>query len=250
MFDIRNKINLAIITVHKGNFEELKRTINSIDSQVLKPKKHLIVCSGVKKINTLKYKRKYREFIINKDNSIYNAMNIGISKIDDCHILFLNSNDILYSKLSLFKISKFLKPNTALIAATKLHYANLIFTIKNKEFKKKRYMPHSSFVAPPISKEKKIYFDTRYKIAADGIWMTNIVNISKKVIKLDKPLSIHNLGGISTSPTLKTIFFQFQYKKIEGLKEMLKYIIKSLFNNEKYYRLLYKLKYNLIKKND
>ena len=246
--DSEKTINLAIITVHRGSFVDLKKTVKSIDTQLYKPKKHLIICRDVKRSDLRKIKKPYREFIVNKDKSIYDAMNIGIKNTKNYHRLFLNSNDILFSKLSLYKISKFLKLNNVLISATELKYLNLIFTIKSNEFSKKTYMPHSSFITPPLRKLDKIYFNTKYKISADGIWMKDIINATKKVIKLYKPLSIHTLGGISTSPTLKTILYQLQYKKIEGFKELLKYMLNWTLDNKNYYRILYKTKYRVVLK--
>lgn len=250
MNNVDRRLNLAIITVHKGSLEHLLKTLNSIDKQTIKPKKHIIVCrdESITRLNFLK--KDYRIFIINKDKSIYHAMNIGIKEAKNLHKLFLNSNDTLFSNFSLQRLEKYIKLNIPIIAVTALKYKKYIFTIKKKEFEKERYMPHSSFISPMLPKLDNILFKTNIEIAADGIWMKKIIEKTGKVIKIYNNISLHTLGGISTSPSIKTIFFQLKYKKLEGLKELLKFILYSFFNKTNYYLLIYKRKYKVKLLND
>ena len=137
MKHISRSIDLAIITVHKGNIKDLIKTVKSIDSQIIKPKKHIIICTEKEFVKLNYLKKKNRQFVINQDKSIYDAMNIGIKKARGLHKLFLNSNDILYSNLSLQQLEKYLILNKPIIAVTSLRYENLKFEIKKKNLKKR-----------------------------------------------------------------------------------------------------------------
>ena len=70
-----NKI--AIVTVHAGETNNLIKTMESVNSQNIKPDLHLIVSKDYDR-KILLHQKKYNKFIFKKDKSIYNAMNIGL----------------------------------------------------------------------------------------------------------------------------------------------------------------------------
>ena len=76
---INAKKNISIITIHKGQIENLIKTLNSIDNQKVKNFKNYVISPFIPKTELKKFKKKYRKFIIGKDKSLYNAMNIGLS---------------------------------------------------------------------------------------------------------------------------------------------------------------------------
>ena len=100
-----NKI--AIVTVHAGETKNLIKTIQSVNSQFLKPDLHLIVSKNYDS-KILQYKKKYNKFIFKKDKSIYNAMNIGLKFTKDYFLFFLNSGDYLYSRNTIKIIKRFI----------------------------------------------------------------------------------------------------------------------------------------------
>ena len=88
----------TIITIHKGDINLLKKTIFSVDNQSNKPYRHLVISPDLKLSECKIFRKKYRSFILGQDNSIYNAMNIGLQKTKKNYVLFLNSGDCLVNK--------------------------------------------------------------------------------------------------------------------------------------------------------
>ena len=80
------KNEITIITIH--SLKRLIKTLDSIDNQKIKPYKNLVIIKKIKNFDFKKYKKKYRKFIIGKDTSLYNAMNIGIKHTKKQYIIF------------------------------------------------------------------------------------------------------------------------------------------------------------------
>ena len=229
-----NNIKIAIVTVHKSDIKELLKTITSVDSQVKKPTKHIIISPNLnyKKINI---KKKYRKFIIGKDTSIYNAMNIGLEKTKDFFLLFLNSGDTFCNKQSLEIICKKILPNKCNIFKTYLKYGNTLFMPKKKTFNSNYYCPHPSFIRPPV-KKNQILFDEKFKIISDGIWMKR--NINKfDFIKHNKFVSIHSLGGVSTKPNFQMLSDNLKISFKQFLKQVFKLIFFFILGEKNYFYL-------------
>lgn len=91
-------MTFAIITIHKGKFTNLLKTIKSVDKQKKKLSKHIVIAKNLNYIQLKYIQAKSRTLIHNKDKSIYNAMNIGLKITKKNHLLFLNSGDCLVNK--------------------------------------------------------------------------------------------------------------------------------------------------------
>jgi hypothetical protein len=243
---LKKKINICIVTVHKGNLDNLKKTIKSIDNQIFEPVIHIVVANKTFKYQINFLKNNNRIFILNKDYSIYNAMNRGKTLAKNIPILFLNSGDIFYKKNTLYKIRNIisiLKLNYVAIFTTLLKYHNIYFQIKKSIFAKKRYIPHSSFISMSNRNNNKLRFDEKIIIVADGLWMNAIIKKSRKVIKFFENLTVQSLGGISTRPTINTVVYQFNYKILSGIKEFIKFLIFRILSSNIYYQLIFKRDY-------
>jgi hypothetical protein len=232
---------LAVITVHSGCLKKLFITINSIDTQSIKPELHLIVSKQYVNIDS---NTNYRKFIFNKDNSLYNAMNIGQSLAANFSFLYLNSGDYFYSKNSISIIKKYSKiyQNKCLIFKTVLNYNNLTFEPKDNFFYSTIFRQHPSFICPPHRRKNK--FNEKYSILSDGIWMkSQSERFGYKKINLK--ISVLSLGGISSNPKLVSIKEYFSFSIRAGLKELLKFFIKRIFNNNIFYKIIFKKNFNL-----
>jgi hypothetical protein len=251
---ISGSANLVIITVHRGPIIFLKKTLQSIDTQILAPHHNIVVASRTSLYRTKYFKKKNRTFVINKDKSIYNAMNIALRDkvIKNNHIIFLNSGDIFLNKRTIFYIKKYLLVNKIIIASQILNQDDDYYQIRKYFFLKKNYSPHGSFLCHSSLlnlTKKENFFNEKHIIDADGLWMTKITNNSqKKLRKINTNISIHSLGGISTNPSIKTISHYFKINLILFLKEFLKFILKILLRKKFYFRFIYFLKYELKKK--
>ena len=223
---------LAIITVHSGSLKKLFLTLNSVNSQLTKPDLHLIISK--EQIN-ITNKLNFRKYIFNKDKSLYNAMNIGQSLLRNLSFLYLNSGDLFYSKNSISIIKRYneIYPNKCLIFKTVLKYGNLTFEPNNNFFYSNSFRQHPSFVCPGHRRKKK--FNEEYSILSDGIWMESQ---SKRFgyKKINLKISLLHLGGVSSNPKLVSIKECFSFSIKEGVKELLKFFIKVIFDKKNFYK--------------
>ena len=246
---ISGSANLVIITVHSGPIIFLKKTLQSIDTQIVAPHHNIVVATRTSLYRTKHLKKNNRTFVINKDKSIYNAMNIALRDkvIKNNYIFFLNSGDIFLNKRSIFNIKKYFLPKKIIIGSTILNLDSDYYQIKRYFFVKKNYSPHGSFLCDSSllnSSKKSNFFDEKRLIDADGLWMSRIINNNKKkFIKINKNISIHSLGGVSTSPCIKTIVHYFKINLILCFKEFIKFILKILLTKKFYFRFIYFVKY-------
>jgi len=246
---IRGSANLVIITVHKGPIISLKKTLKSIDAQILAPHHSIVVASRTSLYRTQYLKKNNRTFVINKDKSIYNAMNIALRDkvIKNNYIIFLNSGDIFLNKRSIFNIKKYFLLKKIIICSQILSLDSDYYQIRKYFFAKKKYSPHGSFLCHSslLNSSKKLnFFDEKRLIDADGLWMSRIINNNKKkIIKINKNISIHSLGGVSTNPSIKTILHYFKINLILCIKEFLKFILKIILSKKFYFRFIYFVKY-------
>jgi hypothetical protein len=246
---LKKRANICILTIHKGNLNFLKKTISSVDNQSLKPLKHIILAKGVCNYQIQYLKKKNREFILNKnaDKSLYNAMNIIKKHSSECATIYLNSGDVFLSRNTLYDINKFilfLNLNYILVFTTILKFKNLFFNIKNLSFKKKIYLPHSSFLFKNNYFNQKINFKTELKISADGIWMKQIISRSRALKKIFINIVIQNLYGQSSTPSLKTFIWRYNEDSFSGVKELIKLLITKLIPLNFYFLLIFYRKYN------
>jgi len=250
---IKKHCQLCIITIHKGDLRFLKKTIVSIDNQNLLPIGHIIIAKNINNFQIQPYKKNFRVFFLNNkhDRSIYEAMNFAKKNLGNFPFFFLNSGDVLMERNTLYQISKslyFLSLNYVLIFQTLLRVENLYFKIKMKFFKKKNYSPHSSFISQNSIFNKKINFEKKLKISADGNWMRDIIKKSRMVKKIPKNIVIQNLYGQSSLPSFKTCRWRWSENLVSSVKEFIKLIISKLMPLKIYFLIIYFRRYNFFKK--
>ena len=243
---------ICIITIHKGDLKFLKRTIASIDRQSLLPAKHIIVAKNINNFQMQFCKKNYRFVYLNnkKDKSIYDAMNFAKNRTENLPIFFLNSGDILNDRNSLYRVAKFeklLNLNYTLIFQTLLRVKNTYFQIKKFFFKDKGYLPHSTFLSPNNFFYKKINFNIKHKISADGYWMRNVIKKSRAVKKIDENIVVQNLYGLSSFPTGASIVWRFDENMLTGIKEVIKFILSKLIKKTLYFKFIHFRRYNHFK---
>ena len=94
-------MKLSVVTIHKDDFEGLKRTYKSIDRLLKNADVEWIVIDGAsawqhrhEEFKTL-VEKKATVFVSEKDSGIYNAMNKGIQYSNGEYVLFMNAGDEL-----------------------------------------------------------------------------------------------------------------------------------------------------------
>jgi hypothetical protein len=236
----------AIISLHNGKASELFQTCKSIDTQVENVDLHLIISKTSFYCENL-IKRKYRKIILCKDKSIYHAMNLALKSTNNYYITFLNSGDILENNFVVNLLKKKIKScykKSCLQFKTVLNFKNQFFYPQNKYFNSGAYKIHPSFIRPSLESTKSnILFDQKNYFYSDIKWMDKNVNVFG-LKKINKYFAIHKLGGVSTNPTIYTVYYYSKHSKYLALKEVLKLIIKYTFFN-KYFKIIYKNKFLL-----
>ena len=234
---MKNKKKIAVITIHKGNFKNLFKTIRSIQKQSLKPDLHLIVINKIGFNHSQIFMNKYTKLIINKDYSIYHALNLALKKTFDHNVIFINSGDELDKSDTIKIIKSKILYNKCLIFKTKVIDGNRCYYPYKKFYQSKNYSPHPSFIRPPITKNKIFYMNENIKISADGEWMKNCIK-TFNVKKIPVFSSKFYTGGISTKPSFKSVIHQTNYNCREGINEFIKYLIYKLFKKH-YFKIIF-----------
>ncbi len=230
-------MTLAIVTIHKGKFTNLLKTIKSVDNQKKKPSKHIIIAKNLSNAQLKYINAKSRTLIHNKDKSIYNAMNIGLKISKKNHLLFLNSGDCLLNKNTIEYIYNFIKrEKKCLIFKTQIVYKKKHYIPKDNFFLSDNYFPHPSFVRPPV-KKKLITFDESFKIISDGIWMRKHLN-NYNFKKINMIIAKHYIGGISSVPSLDLIKDKIKISFFQFLKEFIKLILYCTLKDKYFYQFI------------
>ena len=234
---------INIISVSDGNKKDLKKTIDSVKNQNFKKYKHFIIAKKLEKKFLLQNKSNKIKFIVGKDTSIYNAMNIGEKLTFNNFTIYLNSGDIFFSNNSLKTINNEMKDKLNTQFVTILKYKNILFFSKKNFFLNENTFTHSSFVRSPVKKNDIVFYDESYLITADGNWMKE--NVKKNGLKrIYLPISIFSLDGVSTFPSLKTIIMKKNLDIRSLTKEIVKFIISKFISRKFFYKLIYSTKYN------
>ena len=100
-------MKLSVITINYNNKEGLKKTIESVVSQIYQDFEYIVVDGGSTdgSIDIIREYDKHIDFWISEpDRGIYNAMNKGIKFSHGEFCLFLNSGDCLLSSTSISQV--------------------------------------------------------------------------------------------------------------------------------------------------
>lgn len=237
---------MYIVTITDGNIDSLEYTLRSIDEQDFNYYKNLIISKRKLKNLNKRFKTEKRIFIYKKNSSIYQAMNLGLKKVNDNCIIFLNAGDKFFSKSSLKKIFYYLNKyhfKTCLMFISILKNNKSYFIPKRKVFFSSNFLTHSSFIRPPAKKD--FGFNKKNKITADGKWMKD--NVKKfNIKKIYVPLTLFSLGGVSNFPSKRSLIMKINNGAIVISKELLKFILLKIVGINLFYKIIYYFKYDKI----
>jgi glycosyltransferase involved in cell wall biosynthesis len=203
------KPKLSIITINFNNLAGLQKTFESVFDQTLQDFEYIVIDGGStdgSKGLIEKYDDKIDYWVSEPDKGIYNAMNKGVVKATGEYLLFLNSGDNLYSKISLEKIEPFI---TNCIEID-IIYGSL-FVVGQKQYIKEyptylsfKYFLNDTLPHPATLIKKQCFnslvFDESLKIVSD--WKFFIVGFSKHnftYLRIDETISSFYLDGVSSN---------------------------------------------------
>lgn len=214
---VDSKFKLSIITVVKDDLEGFERTINSLnsalhelDTQELQLIESVVVDGSYDQqlIPTLSESAPFPlQYLWVKPEGVYAAMNAGIKIARGEYVYFLNSGDELAGTDSLDVIMKSLVTNPAWA------FGQVIFrspdgtqtsttfdypTEKRHLFGRGKFPAHQGMVASLDLVNQLGGFDSSYEIAGDYKLALQLSTFADP-IKIDQPIAIFHLGGISSS---------------------------------------------------
>lgn len=197
-----------VITVVYNGEKTIETTIRSVIDQTYGNLKYIVIDGGSSD-NTVeiikRYSDKIVQFISEKDNGVYDAMNKAIKYIneEDAYLLFLNSDDYFASDKSVESVME--QMNHEDFIYSKINYCSdkeqiilgsEVMTMKELIFKKMCYH-QATFYKRSIFDKIGLY-DIKYKIAADyefSLRAFSNAELEKKYI--DQVVSVVNAGGLS-----------------------------------------------------
>lgn len=212
---------ISIITATYNSEKTIKKTIESVNSQVNINIEHIFV-DGESSDETLniikKYSRVKKRIYSLKPSGIYQAMNFGIKKARGKIIGILNSDDYYYNSNILNIVNTNLKSQKIDIC-----YGNLkFFHPKSKKITrvwKSSNFEHGSFLLgwspphPTFFVKKKIYdkfglFKSKYGNSADIEFMFRLLEINNVRSKFVNSYFVKMQSGGASNKNLKTIVYQ------------------------------------------
>ena len=192
----------SIITVSLNTLNDFKKTFKSIIQQKFK-NFEIIVIDGDSTDGTIdeikKNKNYIKNYIIEKDNGIYDAMNKGINYTNSEWTIFLNSGDTFFNKDVLFNISSLELKNIDIIYGKTaisnlgIQYSDNPLKI-NKKISLMPFCHQSCFVKTKLLKKK---FDLKYKVSSDFNFIFDCINKNKNFFFTNFFISRIKAGGLS-----------------------------------------------------
>ncbi len=202
----------SIVTVTLNNHQGLIKTAKSVEKQTYHNFEWIVIDgqSSDQTLDFLKEKRSAERtkefpfaFYSEKDDGIYDAMNLGISKAKGKYILFLNAGDQLADDSVLEKIAPYASKNPDFIygdaleplQGDKYHYKK---SRRYKDLKWGMITHHQSMFYNRLTiRDNKLHYSLLYKIAADYDFTIRYLKISKKSMYFPHAVCIFEQGGIS-----------------------------------------------------
>lgn len=211
---------ISIITINFNNYQGLKKTLKSINSQNNNKFEHLVIDgkSTDGSINFIKKYIKKKNYIIENDKGIYDAMNKGINLSKYKYVLFLNSGDIFFNKNVISTYISNIKSDIDLIFGNlNIHqnkkivrkYISRDLNIQNLSY---GFMP----ATPTILFKKHLFakiglFSLDYKIASDFDWLVRLMNSYRpKFINLNMLMVSMEDGGISNKNIFSKLIINYE----------------------------------------
>lgn len=263
---------LTIITINYNNKNGLKKTLDSVLSQVKVCQddvEYIIVDGGstdgsVELLNEYGLKTAHNlsvtKWISEKDSGIYNAMNKGIQLGNGKWVIFMNSGDMFYSENVLYHIWNILTDvNESILYGDAFcinsgsndyvwHLPNELtfeFLYNNSICHQSTFIPLNMLKTELYDESLKIVSDWKYILIAcmNGIHFKKIEEIISTVdldgvsVRMNK-LSHQECESIRNSLVPIGIRKDIEYRRSQDYKDWI-YYFDSLSKNKKYYRTVF-----------
>lgn len=178
-----NKYKFTIITVCYNAEKDIAKTIKSVLAQAFADYEYIIK-DGLSSdatmdvVNSIVSESEKVHIISEKDESLYDAMNIAVSRANGEYVFFLNAGDCFYDGNVLKRTSDFLESNAADIV-----YGDVVHIYQERKrvrkygsicSKKAYFLSGDCICHQALFAKRKLFdaknFDLRYKVCADKDW--------------------------------------------------------------------------------
>ena len=259
---------LSIITINRNNITGLKKTVESVVTQICNDFEYIIIDgastdSSVDVIKNYKshsiYGNKITYWISEPDTGIYNAMNKGIKHATGTYVYILNSGDWLEhgALQTIIQVLKNKSPDVLLLCMNMWKNNKKINSLINYP----AYLPEGTLYHQGMIYKKKLHseyglYDEAYKYAADFDFILKaLYNKNFNYAYIYTPFVNFPTGGLGESKTAisetTAILTKYGFLKSETMrhiiKNKLKYCIK-LFLPFGILELMHILKYSFDRK--
>ena len=244
-----SSLKISIITVSLNAVGNMKQVIDSVANQIDVKLEH-IICDGFSSDGTQEIIEKKLEqyihinYISEKDNGIYEAINKGIKKANGDIIGILNADDFYVDNTILNKvINQFENDPTIDLIYGNLNYVHKLNPSKifrnwiSKNYYTNFFEDGNDLPHPTMFVRKEVYekvgnYNTNLKIASDYEWMLRALKVYQIKSKYLPFLMINmRLGGVSNKNIINILHQNYEVLyawKINGLRPSLLIILKKL----------------------
>lgn len=242
LIDMKNKLKLTVVTIGFSNIDEIMLTCKSVDDQTHQPYEHIMVISGLnaneKKILESKHVLAFRKFLYDVDNSLYNAMNIGLNVSNGDFLYFLNAGDTLNSSQAIYGMTKYLSSKKCHLFRTHQVWCDDVYVRPSLDkIERLSIFPAHQGCIVPLDRRTPRFNELRL-FDADVIWMKECMAMYSPEIHKDVIANFH-LGGLSNFPTIRTIRLRYRNQGVKrGSKELVKFIFRKILSDRVYYRFI------------
>lgn len=212
---------ITVITVVYNARDDLRRTFESVFSQVY-PNLEYVVIDGGSTDGTLElikeHKDKISYFVSEKDDGIYDAMNKGILASKGEYINFMNAGDCYSSQDTLLQVSECSVDADIIYGWHRVIYSNKKVRLDYSRIPNgclPRCMPvshQSLFIKSGYL--KKFSFNKKFDLAADYLQLCQCLNNGASSRSVESFVADVLAGGVSD---VKRVEVWRQYKQIYGM---------------------------------
>jgi glycosyltransferase involved in cell wall biosynthesis len=240
---------ISIVTVVYNDVNHIEATINSVLNQTYKNIEYCILDGGsfdgtLEIVN--KYTKRINNFVSEKDDGIYDAMNKGIYLSSGDYILFLNSGDEFVNYDIIEQLANYILSNNSvdvLYGDVKVYKTthDFMYLRKSKDISNIKRDMVASHQSCLIKRELhlKENYDLKYKLASDYNFILKIFLNGATILRIPLAIAIITDGGVSDL-NRKNVFREKLIIKNELTFSIVNYV-------HYYYDLIYMNLLNLIK---
>ncbi len=219
-----NNPKISIIIVVYNDKKGLNATLQNI-IELKYPNIEIIVVDGNSTDGTkdviINCSQSISQWISEKDNGIYDAMNKGLRMSTGDYIWYINAGDFVFNPYTINDVFgsndidyDIYYGDTLIIdnlGNTKgLRKKRVPKTLSVKSFKKGMVVCHQSIIVRrSIAKQ----YDTTYSFSSDYKWIIDVVRSSKSAYNTNEILSVFSEGGATTQNRLKSLVERYEIMK-------------------------------------